>query len=119
MSAVDVKKLTALVMFSSAAGFYGNPGQSDYSIANDILNKIAVRFKQMQPNAQVLSFNWGPWDGGMVTPELKKMFAARGVYIIPLDTGASILVHELCATDNRSPIILVGNDMSGDDDSKK
>ena len=119
LNAVDANHLTALVMFSSAAGFYGNPGQSDYSIANDILNKISVRFKQMQPNAQVLSFNWGPWDGGMVTPELKKMFAARGVYIIPLDTGASILVHELCATDNRSPIILVGNDMSGDDGSKK
>ena len=66
-----------------------------------------------------MSFNWGPWDGGMVTPELKKMFAARGVYIIPLDTGASILVHELCATTNRSPIILVGNDMAGDDGSKK
>ncbi|MCJ8272285.1 MAG: aldehyde dehydrogenase family protein, partial [Psychrosphaera sp.] len=72
------------------------------------------RFKALNPKAQVLSFNWGPWDGGMVTPELKRMFTERGVYIIPLDAGAQLMLNELAANDNRSPQILVGNDLSKD-----
>jgi len=112
LSVCQPENIKHLVLFSSAAGFYGNPGQSDYSIANDILNKTAYRFKAQHPNAQVLSFNWGPWDGGMVTPELKRMFNARGVYIIPLDAGAKLLVSELSANTNRCAQILVGNDLS-------
>ncbi|WP_372882054.1 SDR family NAD(P)-dependent oxidoreductase [Psychromonas sp.] len=106
-------KLQHLVLFSSAAGFYGNPGQSDYAMANEILNKTAYRFKGLYPHTQVLSFNWGPWDGGMVTPELKRMFDQRGVYIIPMAAGAELLLNELAADSNRCPQILVGNDMSG------
>ena len=117
LACVKTDKIKHLVMFSSAAGFYGNPGQSDYSMANDILNKTAFRFKNLNPQAQVVSFNWGPWDGGMVTPELKRMFNDRGVYIIPLDAGAQLLVSELAADTNRCAQILVGNDMGGEDDS--
>ena len=117
LSCTQQEKIKHLVLFSSAAGFYGNPGQSDYSIANDILNKTAYRFKALNPSAQVLSFNWGPWDGGMVTPELKRMFNDRGVYIIPLDAGAQLLVSELAADTNRCPQILVGNDMGGEESS--
>jgi acyl transferase domain-containing protein len=112
LSVCQPENIKHLVLFSSAAGFYGNPGQSDYSIANDILNKTAYRFKAQHPNAKVLSFNWGPWDGGMVTPELKRMFNARGVYIIPLDAGAKLLASELNANTNRCAQILVGNDLS-------
>ena len=114
LAATNTINVKHLVLFSSAAGFYGNPGQSDYSIANDILNKTAYRFKALNPTAQVLSFNWGPWDGGMVTPELKRMFNDRGVYIIPLDAGAKLLVSELASENNRCAQILVGNDLSKD-----
>ncbi|MFB1015824.1 MAG: SDR family NAD(P)-dependent oxidoreductase, partial [Alteromonadaceae bacterium] len=114
LAATKSENIKHLVLFSSAAGFYGNSGQSDYSMANDILNKTAYRFKALNPSAQVLSFNWGPWDGGMVTPELKRMFNDRGVYIIPLDDGAKLLVSELAANSNRCPQILVGNDLSKD-----
>ena len=31
-----------------------------------------------------MSVNWGPWDGGMVTPALKQLFAKEGVGVIPL-----------------------------------
>ncbi|MEW6995740.1 SDR family NAD(P)-dependent oxidoreductase [Colwelliaceae bacterium MEBiC 14330] len=113
------KDIKHLVLFSSAAGFYGNPGQSDYAIANEILNKTAYRFKALNPSTQVLSFNWGPWDGGMVTPELKRMFNDRGVYIIPLDAGAKLLVNELVADSNRCTQILVGNNLAKDSRVKK
>jgi acyl transferase domain-containing protein len=114
LAATTADNINHLVLFSSAAGFYGNPGQSDYAIANDILNKTAYRFKALNPSAQVLSFNWGPWDGGMVTSALKRMFNERGVYIIGLDAGAKLLVSELAADNNRCAQILVGNDLAKD-----
>ena len=121
---VDRDLLQVLVMFSSAAGFYGNVGQADYSVANDILNKTALRFKQQHPNCQVVSFNWGPWDGGMVTPELKRMFEERNVFVIPLESGAELFVNQVAAADNRAIQIMVGNDMrdgaeAGDSPVKK
>ncbi len=119
LSVVLPNKLKHLALFSSAAGFYGNPGQSDYAIANEILNKTAHRFKLLHPNVQVISFNWGPWDGGMVTPQLKRMFNERGVFIIPLDGGAQLFVNELAAIDNQSVQVLVGNDLSKQHSTEK
>ncbi|WP_418135171.1 SDR family oxidoreductase [Psychromonas sp. GE-S-Ul-11] len=115
LSCCEMDKLTHLALFSSAAGFYGNPAQSDYAIANEILNKTAYRFKALYPAVQVLSFNWGPWDGGMVTAELKHMFNQRGVYIIPVESGAKLFASELAAVDNRCVQVVVGTDMSGSD----
>jgi len=114
LNAVDVAKLTHLALFSSAAGYYGNEGQADYSVANEILNKTALSFKQQHPNCHVVSFNWGPWDGGMVTPELKKMFMAKNVYVIPLDAGSELFVNELSSATNDRLQIMVGNDMRAD-----
>ena len=49
LKSVDQEKLTHLLIFSSAAGFYGNAGQSDYAIANEVLNRIALLFSQKHP----------------------------------------------------------------------
>ncbi len=114
LNAVDVKKLQHLALFSSGAGFYGNEGQADYSVANEILNKTALRFKQQHPNCHVVSFNWGPWDGGMVTPELKKMFQQRNVFVIPLEAGSELFANEMAAAKNDRLQIMIGNDMRAD-----
>ncbi|PCJ33990.1 MAG: polyketide synthase, partial [Moraxellaceae bacterium] len=114
LNCVDASQLTHLVLFSSAAGYYGNEGQADYSVANEILNKTALRFKQLHPSCHVVSFNWGPWDGGMVTPELKKMFQAKNVYVIPLEAGSDLFVNEVSAAENNRLQIMVGNDMRAD-----
>ncbi|MEM8594149.1 MAG: SDR family NAD(P)-dependent oxidoreductase, partial [Pseudomonadota bacterium] len=108
LACVDRNALTHLALFSSAAGFYGNVGQSDYSAANETLNKFALNFKRSRPSCHVLSFNWGPWDGGMVTDSLRKMFSERGVYVIPVDSGAQLFVNELVAESNECVQILVG-----------
>jgi hypothetical protein len=50
-----------------------------------------------------------------VTPALKQMFDQRGVYIIPMDAGATLLASELSAEQNRCVQIVVGTDMSGAD----
>ena len=114
LACVDAEQLKHLSLFSSAAGFFGNPAQSDYSIANEILNKSAMDFKARYPECHVTTFNWGPWDGGMVTPELKKLFAERNIAVIPIDEGTDIFVNDMTATSNGSTQILVGSSMEFD-----
>ena len=111
LAALDLDKVKLIALFSSAAGFYGNTGQSDYAMSNDILNKAALQLAQQLPNAKVMSFDWGPWDGGMVNPTLKKMFMARGVYVIPLKAGAELFASQLLS--NTGAQLLVGTDMQG------
>ena len=87
--------LDALVLFSSVAGRFGNRGQSDYAMANEVLNKVAqAEFLRRGGRCLVRSINWGPWDGGMVTPALREHFHAQGVGLIPHDAGAAAFVRE-------------------------
>ncbi|HMD88070.1 MAG TPA: SDR family NAD(P)-dependent oxidoreductase [Anaerolineaceae bacterium] len=106
---VPVSQLNFLVLFSSIVGFFGNIGQADYAMANEILNKTAHFIKRKFPSCHVLSIGWGPWDSGMVTPELKKAFEERDVQVIPADVGASILVNELLPSKNTAAQVIVGN----------
>ena len=112
LKCVSPKQLNFLVLFSSIVGVYGNIGQSDYAIANEILNKSAYLIKRKNPNCHVVSINWGPWDSGMVTPELKKAFEANNITVIPADVGASLLVEELAPTGTGETQIVVGSPIS-------
>ncbi|MCN4143577.1 MAG: SDR family NAD(P)-dependent oxidoreductase [Thiohalomonas sp.] len=116
LSLVNKETLEYLVMFSSAAGFYGNNGQSDYSVANEILNKTAYQFRHYYPKCHVVSFNWGPWDGGMVTPELKRYFKERDVEIIPIAEGVEIFGNELHQDRAETIQLLLGSSMRADID---
>jgi NADP-dependent 3-hydroxy acid dehydrogenase YdfG len=87
--------LGAIVLFSSITGRRGRTGQVDYAMANEVLNKVAQQQARRRPTSRVLALNWGPWDGGMVTPSLARMFRDEGVGLIGLDEGADLLVREL------------------------
>ena len=117
LAALEPSKVKLLAMFSSAAGFYGNTGQSDYAMSNDILNKAALQFTARNPQAKVMSFNWGPWDGGMVTDALKKMFTERGVYVIPLKAGAELFATQLLSETGAQ--LLIGTSMQGGTDTQE
>ncbi len=106
LEALSEDELRFMVMFSSSTGRYGRTGQVDYAVANEILNKVAQQQAGMRPNCRILSLNWGPWDGGMVTPALKKVFAKEGVAVIDLKAGADYLVEEI-ATPPGGPVELV------------
>ncbi|WP_281212231.1 type I polyketide synthase [Shewanella insulae] len=115
LSVIDPAQLKLVALFSSAAGFYGNTGQSDYAMANEILNKAALQLTQLNLQTKVMSFNWGPWDGGMVNPALKKMFVERGVYVIPLLAGAELFATQLLG--HSGVQLLIGSDMQGNSQS--
>jgi NAD(P)-dependent dehydrogenase (short-subunit alcohol dehydrogenase family) len=108
LHAVPSRQLDFLVLFSSIVGFFGNVGQTDYAIANEILNKSAYLLQRQNPNCRVISINWGPWEAGMVTPELKRAFEERGVEIIPVETGARMLLKELLPQSEYPVQIVVG-----------
>ena len=92
---VNINELKHLIMFSSVAGFYGNIGQSDYAMANEILSTAAHLFSTNHPNTKVTAINWGAWEGGMVSPELQKMFEEAGVSLVNHPGGAARFVQEL------------------------
>jgi NAD(P)-dependent dehydrogenase (short-subunit alcohol dehydrogenase family) len=108
LSCVNINQLDYLVLFSSVAGFYGNSGQTDYAIANEILNKSAHLVKLHYPDCHVVAINWGPWETGMVTSELKKVFQERNIDIIPVEVGTQMLVKELDNTHHATMQVVVG-----------
>ena len=60
LSVLPPEDLDFLILFSSVAGFYGNAGQADYSLANEVLNKAAHYLAHTYPELQVLAVDWGP-----------------------------------------------------------
>ncbi|MBS2033641.1 SDR family NAD(P)-dependent oxidoreductase [bacterium] len=102
-------KLKAIVLFSSVTARFGRPGQVDYCMANDLLNKTAQLEAQRRPGCRVVSLNWGPWGGGMVTEGLKKEFQRLGVGLIELEAGAEAMVRELSAAPGGAVEILYGD----------
>lgn len=88
------ESLQFLIFFSSVSGRFGNRGQGDYAAANEVLNKLAVYLDHKWPT-HVVSMNWGPWDAGMVSDEVRRQFKRRGVSLIPISTGQQRLVEEL------------------------
>ena len=109
LEAVAPDELGFLALFSSVTGRFGRQGQVDYAMANEVLNKVAHRQAALRPACRVVSIDWGPWDGGMVTPALKREFARAGIGVIPLDAGARSLIDELTCADTGATEIVIGD----------
>jgi NAD(P)-dependent dehydrogenase (short-subunit alcohol dehydrogenase family)/acyl carrier protein len=103
------EELKAVVLFSSTTARFGRIGQAAYAAANEVLNKIAQVEARKRPAARVVAINWGPWDGGMVTPALRKVFEAEGIGLIPLADGGAFVVQELNAVGRAVEVIALGN----------
>jgi NAD(P)-dependent dehydrogenase (short-subunit alcohol dehydrogenase family) len=108
MRYLDSARLTHVALFSSAAAFFGNRGQSDYAMANAWLTRSAHLLAQAQPGLRVKVFHWGPWAGGMVDATLAGHFEAQGIPLIPLGEGARIFASELLWGDPDQIELVVG-----------
>nr|WP_145952235.1 type I polyketide synthase [Paludisphaera borealis] len=92
---LQLDSLRFLVFFSSVSGRFGNRGQADYAAASEVLNKLAQDLDRSSPG-RIVSINWGPWlETGMVSPEVQRQFAERGVALIPPALGCRFLLDEL------------------------
>jgi acyl transferase domain-containing protein len=114
LEATAEDKLTHICCFSSVAARTGNVGQSDYAMANEVLNKVCqAEQKKRKNNCVVKSINWGPWDGGMVSPQLKKHFESLNIDLIPLRVGAEIFADEMEDGSIENVEIVVGGAFDG------
>ncbi len=93
---LTLETMKTIILFSSSTARFGRTGQVDYAMANEVLNKFAAKVAKMYPMCRTMSINWGPWDGGMVTPELKELFRKENVEVIDIRSGARHLIRELC-----------------------
>ncbi|MEV5774880.1 SDR family NAD(P)-dependent oxidoreductase [Streptomyces antimycoticus] len=87
------------VLFGSIAAALGNRGQVDYAAANDTLETLGARWRD-RTGRRALTVHWGPWaptgaHGGMVTPELGREYARRGISLIDPEEGTLALLREL------------------------
>jgi acyl transferase domain-containing protein len=100
--------LKLLCVFSSISARCGNNGQADYAMANEVLAKVAWSEQRRRPGLLAKSLGWGPWDGGMVTPQLKERLAALGLPMIPLGGGARMFADEMRASQRDQVEVVLG-----------
>ncbi|RKN08433.1 SDR family NAD(P)-dependent oxidoreductase [Streptomyces radicis] len=87
------------VLFGSISAVLGNRGQCDYAAANDALEGVGAEWAA-RTERRALTVHWGPWapagaHPGMVTPELGRDYARRGIELIAPHEGAQALLREL------------------------
>jgi len=111
--------LKFVLFFSSVAGRFGNAGQSDYSAANEVLNKLSSKLGRAWTKAQAVSINWGPWAGGMASEELLKLYASRNIHPITLDAGVASCLGEMGRGRTGDPEIVVAESLDAIAETQK
>ncbi len=102
---LDFDRLRSVALFSSVASLWGNAGQTDYAMANALLDKFARCCRILVPEKAVAAVHWGPWDHGMVTPSLKKLYRERNIELISRDEGSRMCVELFKSNAGPQPVL--------------
>jgi len=108
LRAIGNTPLAATVAFSSIAGRFGNPGQTDYSSANDLLCKISSSFRTTHPETRAIAIDWTAWGGiGMATRgSIPKVMEAAGIDMLPPEAGVPLIRRELTMGGTRGEVVI-------------
>ena len=86
-----------VMTFSSVAGRFGNSGQTDYSAANDALNKYMLHLSARFPQTNWISIDWGAWsEVGMASRgNIPTLMSMAGIEMMPPSQAAPLVRREL------------------------
>ncbi|WXA10754.1 SDR family NAD(P)-dependent oxidoreductase [Streptomyces hygroscopicus subsp. hygroscopicus] len=86
--------LSAFVLFSSAAGTMGGPGQGSYAAGNAYLDALALQ--RRADGLPATSIAWGAWaGGGLVTGEIDRQMSRSGILAMSPEPAISALRQAL------------------------
>ncbi|MEV6823358.1 SDR family oxidoreductase [Amycolatopsis sp. NPDC051102] len=108
LAATATDPLDLICVFSSVAAEFGNVGQADYAMGNEVLTHVALAEQAGRPGCRVRSIAWGPWRGGMVTRALAKRFDERGVPLVDPGAGSAAFVAEVTGAHPDVHVVVAG-----------
>jgi NAD(P)-dependent dehydrogenase (short-subunit alcohol dehydrogenase family)/acyl carrier protein len=106
-------ELSAFVMFSSATGVFGGPGQGNYAAANSFLDGLARHRHARGLPATALA--WGPWElSGMATglASAERARLAR-LGMVPLRVERGLDLFDLALSRDEHLLVPLGLDKAG------
>jgi acyl transferase domain-containing protein/NAD(P)-dependent dehydrogenase (short-subunit alcohol dehydrogenase family)/acyl carrier protein len=108
LRAIGTMPLSASVAFSSIAGRFGNPGQTDYSSANDLLCKITSNLRATHPNTRAIAIDWTAWGQiGMASRgSIPRIMETAGIDMLPPEAGVPVIRRELTSGGTRGEVVI-------------
>ncbi|MCM4084180.1 type I polyketide synthase [Paractinoplanes hotanensis] len=104
-------RLSAFVLFSSAAGIFGNAGQANYAAANAFLDAYALDLRS--EGIPATSLAWGLWEAGMggTLGEAERARARQGG-ILPLTAEQGLAAFDLALGSGRATVAPLALDLN-------
>ncbi len=110
MEALDWTKVKMLLGFGSITGLFGNPGQTDYALANDVMAWMIKCLGARHEGLFAQTVDWTAWVGtGMVTDEEAKRFDKAGLTPLNVETGVGLFMKAATRTAHTKLAALNGN----------
>lgn len=104
------EQLDLFVLFSSAAGEFGNPGQADYAFANAFLDRFAEKRQVLVARGErfghTVSINWPFWEEGGMQLSLSDIeLSKQRTGLVPLPTAAGLRSWDLFVQSKATQIL--------------